>query len=98
MDEISTAEIIPFPTNRMEQLGRERLARALAKLQVAAAEQETAVAAWRSELDRLCDGVGTLADSFEAYGAHLESARRGVDAVNAQARRLETWADGALSR
>lgn len=96
MPEISPAQIIAFPMHRMEQVGRERLARSLARLQAAAAEQEAAVAAWRTQIGRLHEGVATLERSFEAYGARLGSAKRGVESLNAEARRLETWANGVL--
>lgn len=97
MTEPSTAEIIPFPARRMEKVGRERLDRSLARLQAALAEQAVAVAAWRTELDRLRVGVGTLGRSFSDYNTRLGATKQGVDAVNAEARRLESWADGVLS-
>ncbi len=89
MPETSTAEIIAFPMSRMEQVGRERLARSLAKLQAASIEQAEAVAAWRKQLGRLRDGAGALGRSFEAYNAHLAEAGQGVEALRAEARRLE---------
>ncbi|MGA9866107.1 MAG: hypothetical protein WBQ75_06655 [Acetobacteraceae bacterium] len=98
MHDTRTAQVISFPMDRIEQVGRERLARSVAKLQEAAAEQEAAVAAWRFQLGRLGDGVGALGQSLEAYGASLGSARRGVDALTAESRRLEAWADDALTR
>ncbi len=98
MHETRTAQVISFPMDRIEQIGRERLARSVAKLQAAAADQEAAVAAWRFQLGRLGDGVSALGQSFEAYGASLGSARRGVDTLAAESRRLEAWADDALTR
>lgn len=94
----SNAEIIPFPVRRIEQVGRERLERSLARLQMAAAEQAAAVSAWRDQLARLHDGVGALGHSFGEYNARLGEAKQGIDALNAEARRLESWADGVLAR
>ncbi len=98
MSDISTAQIIPFPMQRMEQVGRERLDRSLARLQAATAEQEVAVAAWRAQLDHLRGRVGALGESFQDYQARLGAAKQGVDALNAEARRLERWADERLAR
>jgi hypothetical protein len=94
----STAEIIAFPVAPMQEVGRQRLARSLARLQAAAAEQVVAVAVWRGQLDRLRIGMGELGQSLEAYGSRLESAREGVVGLNAQARRLESWAEDVLAR
>ncbi len=93
----STADIIPFPMHRMEQVGRDRLARSLARLQGAAAEQERAVAAWRAQLGELRHRIDALQLSFRAYRARLDAAGSRTLGVNAEARRLETWADGALA-
>jgi hypothetical protein len=98
MAETGTAEIIPFPTGRMEQVGRERLDRSLVRLQAALAEQAGAVADWRTQLDRLRVGVDALGRRFGDYDAQLGAAKQGVDAVNAEVRRLESWADGVLRR
>lgn len=98
MAESRIAEIIPFPAQRPEQVGRERLDRSLARLQEALTQQAGAVAEWRAQLDRLRAGVGALGRSFDDYGTRLRAARRGVDRVGAEARRLEAWADGVVRR
>ncbi len=97
MPKPSSAEIIQFPMRPIEQIGRARLERSLARLQAAAKEQAAAATAWRDQLGRLHEGVGALGRSFSEYDARLGAAKQGVDALNAEARRLESWADGALA-
>ncbi len=94
----STAEIIPFPAERMEQVGRARLERSLDRLRAVLAEQAVAITAWRGQLDQLRDGVDTLGQSLGDYHAQLAAAKNDTDALNTEARRLEAWADDALAR
>ena len=74
-----------------------RLARALAALDKALAEQRAAVGDWRDSLGTLRGSVGGLAESLGGYQARLGELAEQVDGVNRQARALETWADGVLA-
>lgn len=83
--------------HRIEQVGRDRLARSLARLHMAATEQERAIAAWRGQLGELRDRIDVLRRSVEDYRARLEAAGSRTREVAIEARRLEAWADGALT-
>lgn len=83
--------------DRIEQVGRDRLARSLARLEAAVAEQERAVAAWRGQFGELRHRIDALQLSFRVYRARLDAAASRTLGVNAEARRLETWAEGAIA-
>ncbi len=89
------AEIIPFP---VRTLSGEPLDRSLARLRAALAEQSAAVAAWRSQLERLRLGIGAVGRSLEDQNLRLGMTKQGIADLHAQARRLEAWADGVLTR
>jgi chromosome segregation ATPase len=97
MTKRSTADIIPLSYQNRPP-SREPLDRSLARLKTALAEQSAAIAAWRSQLERLRVGLGALGRSLDEHNARLGTAKQGVTELNAQARRLEAWADGVLTR
>jgi hypothetical protein len=82
------AEILPFPDN-----GRARLARALARLNDALAEQASAVRDFRAAVFDLKEQVGRLDDGLQLYRASLEDAAVAAMATRAAARRLGQSAD-----
>jgi uncharacterized protein YukE len=82
------AEILPFPDN-----GRARLARALARLNEALADQATAVREFRTAVFDLKEQVGRLDDGLQTYRASLEDAAVNVSATRAAVRRLDKSAD-----
>lgn len=82
------AQILPFPEN-----GRARLARALARLNEALADQATAVRDFRAAVFELKEQVGRLDDGLQMYRASLEDAAVNVMATRAAARRLDQSAD-----
>ena len=107
MDEHHSAQVIAFPRQpcargvqggvaRGDEAG-ERLRRALRALEEAVAKQRTAVAQWRGALSELGGSVGTLHATMQGYDATLGELRGRVDAVTADARMLEAWADAAAA-
>jgi hypothetical protein len=93
----STAEIIPFPIQRVaREDGQERLRRALQGLDQALTQQREAVAAWRSALGELGGVVSGLGDSLRGYRSGLDTLATRVDSLHAQSVRLECIADAAL--
>ena len=96
----ATAQIIPFPARlpaaAAEPEAAERLARAIALLDAALAEQRAAVASWRDGLSVLQSSVAGLDGTVRAYHAQLNGLRGRTEDVHSTARRLETWADAAL--
>ncbi len=82
------AEILPFPDN-----GRARLARALARLNEALADQAAAVREFRTAVFDLKAQVGRLDDGMQTYRASLEDAAVSVMATRATVRRLDRCAD-----
>jgi ABC-type transporter Mla subunit MlaD len=95
-----SARIIPFPQRSAEPTDpepAERLARALKGLEDALAEQRQAVASWRAALGTLQDTVESLGDGLRRYRGSLDGLHAKVTALNAEAGRLERWANGALS-
>ena len=104
MSERQSATIIAFPrpkaapANDAAGDGPERLRRALAALELALSEQRTAVAAWRENLDALRGSVRGLGASLHAYQSRLGALAEEVGGLNQEARRMEAWADAALSR
>ena len=82
------AQILPFPDN-----GRARLARALARLNEALADQATAVRDFRAAVFDLKEQVGRLDDGLQMYRASLEDAAVNVMTTRAAVRRLDQSAD-----
>jgi chromosome segregation ATPase len=91
MDESRTAEIIMFPTTV------DRVARAMARLDDALAEQRVAVAAWRSTITDLHGAMGSLRASLATYESALSSVATRVDTLHDESRQLEAWADEQLA-
>jgi hypothetical protein len=96
MTERGMAEIIPFQIHNRTPPA-EHLDRALTRLKAALAEQNAAVAAWRTQLERLRLGLGALRRSLEDQNARLGTGKQGVAELHAQACRLQAWADGVLA-
>ena len=82
------AQILPFPDN-----GRARLARALARLNEALADQAAAVREFRAAVFDLKDQVGRLDGGLQVYRASLEDVSVTVMATRAAVRRLDQSAD-----
>jgi hypothetical protein len=97
-----SAEIVPFPVHRAEaapaETGAERLARALLALDAALAAQRDSIAAWRASLAELKTTVAGLGQGLRQYGGSLETLHTGVVRVNAEAQRLQSWAESAERR
>ena len=96
MSQLASAQIIPFPVNPPADNRAVRLARALAALDAAFAEQRTAIAAWRDSLAALRDSTSALRASVIGYRTSLGTLGADVAALNGQARTLKRWADAAL--
>ncbi len=95
-----TAEIIAFPARSPAPpvlLPQERLARALASLNTALAEQSAAVAAWHRTLTDLKASAVGLGGSLELYRDSLASLGQGVSDLQTQAHALRNWADRAAA-
>jgi hypothetical protein len=75
----------------------DRLARALANLNAALAEQRTALATWRAVMGDLKSSTAGLSDSLHRYNATLGALGDKVTGLNTQARELEEWADCAMA-
>lgn len=102
MSQLPSATIIAFPRPKLAPEGAtpaapERLQRALAALELALAEQRSAVAKWRQSLGELHGSVQGLGEAFGAYHDRLGALATGVDGLNREARRMEAWADAALA-
>ena len=100
-----SAKIIAFPaapratTNRnlvVAPLPGERLQLALAALEAAVAAQREAVASWRGALGTLRGSVRGIGESLHTYQQQLGGLGERVADINANASRLEAWADAAL--
>lgn len=94
------AEIIPFPARRgrvrpMAGGGQERLAAALARLDLAMREQRAAMEAWRESLTALKQSAHSLETGLGRYHGALGALGEHVDGLGATAKRLESWADSA---
>jgi hypothetical protein len=74
-------------------LPHERLARALATLNAALAEQRLAIAAWRGALAELKATATGLGESLQQYRSSLGSLGDGVAALHTQATVLRDWAE-----
>jgi ABC-type transporter Mla subunit MlaD len=96
-----SATIIPFPARvkpgPVVATPEDRLARALASLNAALAEQKSAVAAWRDVLGELKTTTAGLDESLQRYRSNLRSLGTSVSALHAKARSLEQWADGVAA-
>ena len=75
----------------------QRLNRALSSLNIALAEQQSAVAAWRDGLVTLRTTTARLADSLQRYRVNLDKLNDSVSKLSDNARSLETWADGVAA-
>jgi hypothetical protein len=101
--DLSSAQIIPFPVRpfpapKPVKPDAARLARALAALDTAIAEQRIAMAAWRDSLAALRVSTTALVASAAHYHGSLDVLGADVMALNGQARALERWADDVLAR
>ncbi len=98
MQAARTADIIPFPSRKSaENSEKDRLATALAALDIAIAEQRAAVQAWRQSLTELRGAVGGLGAGLTEY--HMSLGRLGsqVASLHNDAKAMESWADAALA-
>jgi len=104
MDERPTAEIIAFPARpapAVEMLAedpQERLQRALAALDAALASQRAAMKSWRESISDLKGSMQGLGSTLAGYHDTLGQLGTRVTALNADARRLEAWADDAVAQ
>jgi hypothetical protein len=104
MSERTSATIIAFPRMKAapppalpaDPDPQARLQRALTALDIAVAEQRTAVAKWRESLGELRGSMHGLGQSLGAYNARLGLLADDVGGLNLEARRMEAWADGVL--
>lgn len=102
-DALATAVIIPFPTRPVAKPAAvpdpdgDRLARALAALNAALADQRAALTAWRSVLGELKTSTSTLEDSLQRYRGNLRSLGTSVSALREKSKALEQWADGVIA-
>ena len=96
VDYTKSAEIIAFPVPQITQ--EERLARALAKLDAAVAQQREAVGNWRDSIHALHDTMQQLGQSVQTLHDSLGDIGAQNAAVHDEAVRLEAWADGVLLR
>jgi hypothetical protein len=96
------AEIIPFPVKPAAPApandAQDRLARALASLDAALAEQRQAMSGWRESLDHLRKATTGLGLSMQRYDRTLGKLGLDVSALHTQSVRLERWADDALKQ
>lgn len=99
-----SAAIIPFPIRpkpvRVQPAvatPEDRLARALASLNAALADQRTAVSAWRDVLGELKATTSGLDENLQRYRSNLRSLGTSVSALHAKVRSLEQWADGVAA-
>lgn len=94
-----TATIIAFPPRPKPVASQpvDRLIRALESLNTATLAQRAAVAAWRESLSELQATTSGLGESLQHYRTSLRSLGDSVSALQAKARSLEQWADGAAA-
>jgi hypothetical protein len=76
---------------------RQRLDRALSRLQTALAEQHAAALRLRDVAGTLKQSMDTLGDSMQQYHDRLDALRSGVAGLNRQAGDMARWADGVLA-
>lgn len=104
-----TATVIPFP-RRLQvsepaagapapdtDAAQQRLRDALTALNAALAQQREAVAGWRGALGELRGSVQGLHTSLQSYNTKLGALGEQVGSVNAEAKRMEAWADSVLT-
>ena len=88
-----TTVIVSFPASRVRPPSPEtRLARALANLAAALADQRTAALAWNASLAALQTATSSLGVSLNGYGRDLDHLASGVQALHHEARQLEAIA------
>ncbi len=92
---VNGAEVIPFPGRGPN--AEERLKAAAVALDAAMRAQCAAVAQWRAALSALEGNAHALRASLDRYGGQLGAVQAQTRQVNAAARSLEAWADGALA-
>ena len=101
-DQPATAQIIPFPIRPDQRpdanQARDRLARALASLDAALAEQRAAMTGWRDSLNQLRKATSGLGLSMQRYDRTLGKLGGEVSELHAEALRLERWADDTVAR
>lgn len=91
------ADIIAFPAERARPPSPEsRLARALASLEAALAEQRTAARALHDASATLRTTVAGLEARLVAHRDGLQHLATEVTLLNGEARRLEAWADSMI--
>lgn len=105
-----TAQVIPFrpraarvatsPATPVASTaeGQDRLARALASLDLALAEQQVAMDQFRLALGDLDRAVSGLEAGLVQYGDELATLNYDIDRLGIEARALEAWADDALAK
>lgn len=100
-----SAQVIPFRPRQALQAkvtstadGQARLARALASLDTALAEQQAAMDSFRLALGDLDRAVSGLEAGLVRYGDELACLNHDIDRLGIEARALESWADEAIAR
>jgi septal ring factor EnvC (AmiA/AmiB activator) len=102
-----TAQVIPFRPRAARPVatpvtspaeGQERLARALAALDIALAEQQAAMDQFRLALGDLDRAVSGLEAGLVQYGDELATLNHDIDRLAIEARALEAWADDTLAK
>jgi hypothetical protein len=112
MSDRPSADIIAFPARRpaapvaemaspahtadTQEDPAERLRLALISLDNALAAQRQAMAEWQGSLAALRGGMLSLNTSLRGYHETLGTLGEKVQTINAEARRMESWADDAL--
>lgn len=84
-------------TTAAQRAAQERLARALARLNEALADQSAAIAGWRGAMCNLSNSMHALRRSAQDYQSNLSTLDRKVAGLRAEAERLGRWADAALA-
>jgi hypothetical protein len=109
MSELSSAQIIPFPTRELPSdavtdapaepsPAEARLNRALNGLNNALTAQRAAMAAWKSALGDLQTVTGRLGTSLRNYSDSLGHLDERVKTLRTEAVKLEAWADEAIEK
>jgi ABC-type transporter Mla subunit MlaD len=109
MSELTSAQIIPFPTRAPlpdaateapaePSQAEARLSRALNGLNNALTAQRAAMDAWKSALGDLRTVTGRLGASLRSYNDSLGHLDERVKTLRTEAVKLEAWADGALEK
>lgn len=90
----TSARIIPFPARPQPHDGADRLKAALVRLELTLAQQRTAIAAWRASLGDLGAAARRVEAGLTDYQDRLAGLREQASALQAQALRLQNWAEG----